>query len=473
MSKPKTLFYHRHLPQIFETMHGGLAIIDPDGRITMVNRALENMTGYAREEIVGRQCTIFQCDTCEVFRKTGGRHWCALFEHPQGRRERIRCEIIRKDGVIVPVLKNAVLLKDEQGKVIGVVETLIDLSEIEKRDRKIQELSRRLPSPERFYGMVGQSPAMRRVYELIEKAARSQAPVIIYGESGTGKELAAHAIHQLSDRCDEAFIQLNCAALNESLLESELFGHVKGAFTGAYRHRMGRFEAANRGAIFLDEIAEMPMTTQTKLLRVLENKQLERVGDHTPISVDVRIISATHQNLPDLVQSRRFREDLFFRISVIPIHLPPLRERMDDLPLLIDFQIHDLARRSGKSITGMSKNALDLMLAYCWPGNVRELKSALEYAFVVAESGPLLPDHLPDPIRYPDRLPERSPGIRTVSLAADAEPGRLEKEELIAALRKAGGNRSQTARLLGVTRATVWNRIRKYGLTVEPVIRVR
>jgi two-component system, NtrC family, response regulator HydG len=464
MSKSEVSLYHTHLPEIVETMHGGLAIIDPDGRIRMVNKALEAMTGYTRDEIIGKCCTIFQCDACDVIRKGGGRQWCALFEHPERKRERIPCDIIRKDGVIVPVLKNAVILKDRRGRIIGAVETLIDLSEIEKRDRRIQELSRWLPSSERFYGMVGQSQAMQRVYQLIEKAARSQAPVIIYGESGTGKELAAHAIHQLSDRRDEPLIQLNCAALNESLLESELFGHVKGAFTGAYRHRTGRFEAANRGAIFLDEIAEIPLTTQTKLLRVIENKQLERVGDHTPIPVDVRIISATHQNLSDMVTAKRFREDLFFRISVIPIHLPPLRDRMDDLPLLTDMQIRELAVRSGKPITGISKNALDRLLAYAWPGNVRELKSALEFAFVVAEAGLLMPDHLPNHLLSFHR-PETHASLQIT--------GHAEKQALVAALKEAGGNRSQAARILGVTRATVWNRIRKYGLTVDSVVRVQ
>jgi two-component system, NtrC family, response regulator HydG len=465
MSKSKSVPYQQYLPQILETMHGGLAIIDPDGHIRMVNRALELITGYAKDEIVGRRCTLFQCDACEVIRKAGRSQWCRLFEHPAGKRERIRCEIIRKDGVIVPVLKNAVLLKDEKGNIIGAVETLIDLSEIEKRDRKIEELSRHLPSKDRFFGMVGQSSAMRHVYQLIEKAASSQAPVIIFGESGTGKELAAHAIHKLSDRSAEPFIQLNCAALNESLLESELFGHVKGAFTGAYRHRTGRFEAANRGAIFLDEIGEMPQTTQTKLLRVLESKQLERVGDHTPIPVDVRIISATHQDLVGLVQSRRFRKDLFFRISVIPIHLPALRERMDDLPLLTEALISDLNTRTGKRIAGLSKSALDLLLAYSWPGNVRELKSALEFAFVVADRGPLLPDHLPDHL-----LPGRGRLHRQdTPQVIDSE----EKTALIAALKQAEGNRSETARILGVTRATVWNRIRKHQLKVEQVIRVQ
>lgn len=465
MSKLTLEHYHHHLPQIVEIMHGGLMIIDPAGRIVMVNRALERMTGYTRDEIVGQRCTVLQCDACTLLRKSSPSHWCQLFENPQGRRDHIRCDIIAKTGTIVPVLKNAVLLKNDQGETIGAVETLIDLSEIEKRDRKIAELARRLSPENRFFGMLGQSQAMRHVFELIEKAARSEAPVIIYGESGTGKELAAHAIHRLSERCDEPFIQLNCAALNEALLESELFGHVKGAFTGAYRHRTGRFEAASRGAIFLDEIGEMPMATQAKLLRVLESKQLERVGDHTPIPVDVRIISATNQNLVDMLQRKQFRKDFFFRIGVIPIHLPPLRSRLEDLPLLTDAFLRELAGRSGKKITGLSKTTLDRLLSYPWPGNVRELKSALEFAFVVADSGPLQPDHLPNHILAAERAPEHAFG--------NGQPMSDEKATLIAALKQAGGNRTETARILGVTRATVWNRIRKYQLTVEPAIRIR
>lgn len=208
----------------------------------------------------------------------------------------------------------------------------------------------------------------------------------------------------------------------------------------------------------------MPLATQTKLLRVLENKQLERVGDHTPIPVDVRIISATHQNLADMVQSKQFRKDLFFRISVIPIHLPPLRMRLEDLPLLAETFIRDLAERSGKKISGISKTALDVFLSYPWTGNVRELKSALEFAFVVAEAGVILPDHLPHHILSCQEATEY-PGAAEKTLSK-------EREALVAALRRAQGNRSETARILGVTRATVWNRIRKYNLKVEQVTKV-
>ena len=451
-------------PQIIDTMHGGLVLIKTDGEIVMANRALEQMTGYKIDEIIGHKCLIFHCDVCEMIRRTSKNSWCTLFEEPEGKRERCRCDLIRKDGTVLPVLKNASVLFDNQGNPLGAVETLFDLTEIEKKDRKIEELSKRLDQQAPFYGMIGRSRAMQRVYQLIEKAARSEAPVVIYGESGTGKELVAQAIHQLSERRGGPFIQMNCAALNESLLESELFGHVKGAFTGAYRHRPGRFEAAHGGDIFLDEIGEMPLSTQAKMLRVLENKKVERVGDHTPIAVDVRIIAATNRDLLEMIKRKEFREDLFFRINVIPIYLPHLRERMEDLSLLVEAITRELVKRTGKPITGLSKSTMDLFWTHPWTGNVRELKSALEFAFVVAESGLIEPAHLPNHLFSKQPQAQES--------ADQMEPDSEKKSTLIAALQKAEGNRSETARILGVTRATVWNRINKYNLKVEQIIKV-
>ncbi len=468
MSKDNIEEYWEYWPLIADTMHGGLVMINPEGKIVLMNHAMERMTGYKKEEIIGQLCSVFHCDACEMIRKTSKSAWCTLFEDPKGKRERCRCDLIRKDGTVLPVLKNASVLRDNRGEAIGAVETLFDLTEIEKRDRKIEELSKWLETDDRFCGMIGQSPVMHRVYQLIEKAAHSQAPVIIFGESGTGKELVAKAIHQLGERRDGPFIQLNCAALNESLLESELFGHVKGAFTGAFRHRTGRFEAANNGDIFLDEIGEMPLSTQVKLLRVLENKQVERVGDHTPITIDVRIIAATNRNLPELIQKQKFREDLFFRINVIPIHLPPLRERIDDVPILTETIIKELVQRTGKPITGLSKATLNIFLDYPWLGNVRELKSALEFAFVVSESGLIEPKHLPNHIF------SNQQDISDESMDEDMGTGTLsgEKAALIAALKKTGGNRSKAALILGVTRTTVWNRINKYNLRLEQDIKV-
>jgi transcriptional regulator with GAF, ATPase, and Fis domain len=298
------------------------------------------------------------------------------------------------------------------------------------------------------------------VFQLIEKAAHSDAPIIIFGESGTGKELVARAIHDQGRRKDGPYVQLNCAALNADLLESELFGHVKGAFTGAFRHRIGRFEAANGGDLFLDEIGDIPLSIQVKLLRVLESRRFERVGDHHPVSVDVRIISATNKNLVELIAQKQFRGDLFFRINVIPIHLPPLRERREDIPVLVNTFIQHLQPLTGKSITGLTPDALRRFMDYSWPGNVRELKSALEYAFVVASSGLIEVEHLP---------PQFAPGFKTAESGPTAADGSPEKNALIEALRRTNGNQTQAARLLGVNRVTVWNRMRKYGIDPKKI----
>jgi two-component system response regulator HydG len=452
---------NRYWREILNTMNDGLMVVSPDGTILMVNQALEKIMGYRREELIGRSCDMLKCDTCAAVRSEGKSQWCDLFE--QGTALRKRCLFMRKDGSYVHMLKNAAILKDEAGQILGAVETLTDISELAKRDEKIQQLSKLIDTAGGFQGMVGKSLRMQQVFELTQKAAQSEAPVIIYGESGTGKELVAHAIHALGRRREGPFITCNCAALNEALLESELFGHVKGAFTGAYTHRQGRFEAAHRGDIFLDEIGDLPPAIQIKLLRVLETKQFERVGDVRPISVDARIITATHRDLESLVSKGKFREDLFFRINVIPIHLPPLRDRREDVPVLVEYFLKHLRRRSGKAISGLTREAMKILLDHPWPGNVRELKGVLEYAFVVAEDGPITPEHLPPKLSSR----ELSPGTPQ---EAGAVPDSDEKEALVNALRQAGGNQSRAAALLGVTRVTVWHRMKKHGIDVHKLV---
>ena len=449
---------NRSLKEIINTMNDGVVLISPDGVILMVNRALEKISGYTREELIGLSCLVFRCDVCEVVRSEGKGHWCELFDvgHAHGK----SCFLMRKDGSYVHVLKNASLLKDADGNVLGAVETVTDISEIDKREEKIQQLSRLLDEDASFHGMVGRSPAMRKVFEIVQKVAQSDAPVIIYGETGTGKELVAHAVHELGKRRDGPYIQLNCAALNEALLESELFGHVKGAFTGAYSHREGRFEAANGGDIFLDEIGDVPLSIQVKLLRTLETKQLERVGDHRPIKVDVRIITATNKNLERLVSEGKFRDDFFFRINVIPIHLPPLRERPEDLPVLVEHFLRQLQARSGKDLSGLSAEAMELFVNHSWPGNVRELRSVLEYAFVTAEKGLIRAEHLPAQMTR-SRSGRKDPDRPLTALPSD------EKTALIDALTRCRGNQSHAARLLGVNRVTVWHRIKKYGIDLR------
>ena len=449
---------------VVDTMSEGLVVIQPDGRITLVNHALEKITGYSREELINRPCTIFNCDACELVRGSDRQWWCVLFNPAHGAVESRRCQIRRKDGSYAVVLKNASPLKEENGQVAGVVETVTDLTELEKRERQIAELHRRLVNGHGFRGMIGRSDAMRRTFEIIEKAAMSDGPVVIYGESGTGKELAARAVHDLGRTREGPFIQLNCASLNEALLESELFGHVKGAFTGAYRHRQGRFEAAHGGDIFLDEIGDMPLSTQVKLLRVLETKQIERVGDHTPVAVDVRIIAATHRDLERHFREKKFRPDLFYRINVIPIHLPPLRDRLEDLPLLVEFFLENLQRNHLRDIAGVSPEVMDAFLSYTWPGNVRELKGALEYAWVIADQGRIGLQHLPP--RFHGSPPHIAPGLPA---RPAPRPPEDQKAALLSALKECGGNQTHAARALGVSRVTVWSWIKKYGIELERI----
>lgn len=471
---------NRYWKKIVNTMSEGFMLVGPDGTIIMVNEAFERLTGYTSKEVIGRPCTILNCDACEMNLKGSGKAWCRLFV--EGQVLKCRCHLMIKDGSYLPALKNAAVLKDEKGVALGAVEILTDLSELERLDQKVGLLSRQLEEDVGFHGILGKSTPMQKLFDVVQKAANSEAPVIIYGESGTGKELVARAIHQLGRRKNEPFVQFNCAALNEALLESELFGHIKGAFTGAYRHRQGRFEAANRGDIFLDEIGDVPLSVQVKLLRVLETKQFEHVGDHHPISVDVRIITATNKNLEELIAQKKFRDDLFFRINVFPIHLPPLRKRSEDIPLLVNTFVRRLRLRTGKKINGLSSAAMDCFMNYRWPGNVRELKSALEYAFVIAEKGLIDRDQLPSNIVEPKPL---IPESVQVSLQANGfpkvdefmisepnsdEPG--EKTALIKALQQCKGNQSQTARVLGINRVTVWNRMKKYGIDLKRVLSI-
>jgi len=454
---------NRYWKRIVNTMNDGLMLISPDGTIVMINQAFERQTGYSADEIIGKPCTMLKCDSCEKTMRGDENAWCALFARDREDIKRCRCMIMKKDGTWLPALKNASVLRDDDNQPLGAVETIMDISELDRLEEKVCQLSRQLDNDEAFQGIIGKSPVMQKVFDVIQKAARSDAPVIIYGESGTGKDLVARAIHTLGTRRNGPFVQFNCAALNEALLESELFGHIKGAFTGAIGHKIGRFEAADGGDIFLDEIGDVPLAIQVKLLRVIETKQFERVGDHQPLSVEVRIITATNKNLQELIARNQFRDDLFFRINVIPIYLPPLRDRTEDIPLLVSKFIHRLNDRSGKSITGLSRTAMERFFSYHWPGNIREVKSALEYAFVVADADLIGEEHLPHQIIQKDHLP-----IVNAPLLNSREP--TEKLALVQALRQSGGNQSQAARNLGINRVTVWNRIKKYNINLKKII---
>lgn len=445
----------RYWKTVVSTMRDGIMIVDTQGSIVSVNKALEVMTGYSREDLIGQKCAVLNCSIFNFARERSGSHWCVLFK--TGCLNTRRCTIMRKDGSYVQVLKNASPLHDSKGTVIGAVETITDITEIVEKNKQLAAFRRQLRSEDAFQGLIGASTAMQQVFCLIENAARSDAPVIILGESGTGKELVARAIHQLGERKKCPYVKVNCAALTESLLESELFGHVKGAYTGAYRNRAGRFEMAQNGDLFLDEIGDLPLSTQVKLLRVLEEKVVERVGDSKPVPVDVRIISATNRDLPALVEKGSFRKDFYFRINVIPIHLPPLRERVEDIPLLAESFFRKLRLKSGKAIEGIGNNTMEILMKYPWPGNVRELKSAFEYAFVTCQEAIIQPHHLP-----PDIIQEKAVVREVKAMPPNKEE--IRKRQLIDALARAKGNQSLAAEILGVSRVTVWNRMKRYGV---------
>jgi len=444
-----------HLETIIETLQDGVMIVDTKGRISAVNTSAERLTGYSAEELVGNSCRILNCTGCK-YKKRSNHNWCGLFTQKKVKSK--RCTITSKDKKHIYILKNASLIHDQKGNVIGAVEILTDISESIRQHNKIISLRKNLNLEDGYHDLIGKSPVMQHMFELIENVAQSDAPVMIHGQSGTGKELAAMAIHETSPRQDKSFIKVNCAALNENLLESELFGHVKGAFTGADRSRIGRFEAADGGSIFLDEIGDIPLATQVKLLRVLESNVVERVGDHHPIPIDVRIITATNKNLEYLITKGLFREDLFFRINVFPIYCPALKERPEDIPMLIQNFIRHGARKGGKKILGITPEAMEILTGYSWPGNVRELRNTIEYALVLCHGGLIEVKHLP---------PKISTDSKNNRDAVPTSPRfQKEKQMLLEALNQSGGNQTETAKLLGVSRVTVWKRIKKYNINL-------
>ena len=448
---------------VVDTIQEGVMIVAPGGIIVSANQAFLQLTGYKMGDLVGQPCSCLNCTSCHLERKreSGSRHWCRLFR--DGFLKKQRCVLTRRDGRRVHIFKNASVLKDNNGKVIGAVETMTDITELLEQETKIEAFKRELSGRDTFHGMVGISAPMQKIYSLASNSADSEAPLIIYGESGTGKELIARAVHEISHRRDFPYIKVNCASLNESLLESELFGHVKGAFTSAIQDRKGRFEAAEGGCIFLDEIGDLPLTTQVKLLRVLEEKVVERVGDNRPIPIDVRIISATNKNLQQMVAEGSFREDFFYRINVIPVHMPLLKERDGDIPLLAETFFRRLQLKTDKNIRGISNRAMDLLMQYSWPGNVRELRSTFEYAFVTCQGTTIQPQDLPPVIQ--EFHPVTGHSFTTSIPSVDKQ--KRQKQDLLDALATANGNQTRAAQILGVSRVTVWNRMKRFGIRAQ------
>ncbi|MBC2717594.1 MAG: sigma 54-interacting transcriptional regulator [Desulfobacteraceae bacterium] len=451
---------------LLESMADGVFTLDENGIITSWNPAMERITGYTTEEAVGESCSLLNFNRCFSKSCPAGIIECGIYKH--GRIDGKECFLKHKNGNDVPVIKSARILKDKTGGVRGVVETVTNLTELHKARREAEEANRRMGEIYRFDNIIGKSSAMQRIFSTIKAAASSDATILVQGESGTGKELVAGAVHYNSSRADMPFITVNSSALSESLLESELFGHVKGAFTGAVRDRIGRFEKAEGGTLFLDEIGELSPFIQVKLLRVLQERELERVGESEKRKIDIRVITATNRNLYSLVKSGKFREDLYYRLKVFPINIPPLRERKKDIPILISHFIKLQDNKTGKRITGVTQQAMRILMDYNWPGNVRELENAIEHAFVLCENEHIDIFDLPVEIR---RIEYQLDSTKLHE--ADERTGTIRKkmtrEFLLETLEASNWNKAEVARRVGVSRAAIWKYMKKWNIpTAKP-----
>ena len=392
-----SLWNQRFMRQIIDLVADGVFIVDPRGLVSFWNPSMEQISGYSAEEIMGKACTLISCSGCTGKECDSGVTGCRVLDNSLS--ETVECSLRHKSGHEVSIIKKSSVVKDDQDRFLGVVEAVTDITELKKANEKAEEAAIRLGEFHNMNHIIGKSHEIQRVFSSIKAAAASDATILVQGESGTGKELVASAIHYNSNRRDQPFITVNCSALSESLLESELFGHVKGAYTGAVKDRIGRFEEGEGGTVFLDEIGELSPFIQVKLLRVLQEREIERVGDSNKRKVDIRIITATHRDLLSMVVEGGFREDLYYRLKVFPINLPPLRVRKDDIPLLVDRFIEKMNQKTGKVINALSQPAMKSFLNYHWPGNVRELENAIEHGFVLCSSRQIEIEELPNEIR--------------------------------------------------------------------------
>jgi sigma-54 dependent transcriptional regulator, acetoin dehydrogenase operon transcriptional activator AcoR len=447
---------------LLDLLDDGIVVHDERRKIYLVNQATERITARKKKDIIGLDChEAFPPDglcgaACAFIgggRKEEHRDHTVAFVDGHGESRRIN------------VRSRPVVIDDRTRGVLAVIRDVTEIANLRQRLQRIQS----------FHGMIGVSSAIRELFQTIHSVGTSDYPVLITGESGTGKELVAGAVHAESRRKDGPFVPVNCGALPENILESELFGHVRGAFTGAIRDKKGRFELANGGTLFLDEVGELPFQVQVKLLRVLQEQVFERVGGEKPITTDVRIVSATNKNLRKMVADGEFREDLFYRLCVVPIELPPLRDRTEDIPFLVQKVLDDIRAESSKNISGLEDNAMQLLVNHTWPGNVRELINALQYASVRCESGAIKVEHLPHELRFGNTTSWNDVGSRDSrppfpvtafpvtesaipNLAEQVKRGRthLTPEKVDQALAQAGGNKVKAAKILGVGRATLY-----------------
>jgi two-component system, NtrC family, response regulator AtoC len=443
----------------------GVAVLDLDRRIVLLNRALEALTGFSRKEAAGVPCP-------HILRNRICLKSCpALNMNAASESETVESDLINRDRMRVPVSIQLAPLKDTEGNLAGFLETVEDL-------RHIRDLDSKISHAYSFAHLVGRSPQMEKIFQILPVLAQNDSSVLITGETGTGKDRVAEAIHQASGRAKGPYIKVNCGALPETLLESELFGHQKGAFTGAVENKPGRFRLAHHGSLYLTEIGDLPLPLQVKLLTFLDDQVVYPLGSTKGFQADVRIIAATHRNLEEMVRAGQFREDLLFRLNVVRLHIPPLREREGDLSLLLDHFLNTLNSRFGKRITGFSKKTLEILQRYPYPGNVRELQNITEYAVNICQERQILPHHLPsylsetpawngridptgDRLTYPK--PQGSHLLKSDSAEQTWED--MERKMIMDALVRAGGRRSRAAELMGWGRSTLWRKMKQYGMS--------
>jgi len=430
---------------ILDSIVDGVFTVDENWRITSFNRAAEEITGVSRQDAIGERC-------CDVFHANICENECALKDALRTGKA-ISCKpiyIVKAGGQRIPVSISATTLKDHRGNVIGGVETFRDLSVIEQLRKELQDKYT-------FADIVARSATMRRILDVLPQLAESDSTVLIEGASGTGKELVARAIHDLSPRRKKRFVAINCGALPDTLLESELFGYKAGAFTDARKDKPGRFAVAAGGTIFLDEIGDVSPAMQSKLLRVLQERVYEPLGSVDPVSTDIRILAASNRDLGQLVKKGVFREDLYYRVNVIRLQLPPLRDRREDIPILVEHFVTKFNRLQQKNVVGVSEEVMAILLDYDYPGNIRELENIVEHAFVLCRGGLVEPRHLPAFLR--DRVQWEPPGSGgELTLRA------LEKMHITEAIRRHGGNRKAAAQGLGIHPSTLFRKIKLLGI---------
>lgn len=430
---------------ILESISDGVFTVDGDWRITSFNRAAEEITGVPREEAVGKPCSeVFRASMCEAD--------CAL-RHTMETGSPIISKsafIVDAHGHRIPISVSTAILRDAEGRIIGGAETFRDLSLVE-------ELRKEIEGRFKIGDLVSRSASMRRIFDILPHVAASDSTVLILGETGTGKELLARAIHAFSARSKKPFVAINCGALPDTLLESELFGYKAGAFTGADKDKPGRFALAKGGSILLDEIGEISQALQVRLLRVLQERIYEPLGGTIPLKADVRVIAATNRDLAVQVKKGAFRQDLFYRINVVKIELPPLRKRKEDIPLLVDHFIARFNALQGKAITGISAETIAYLMAHDYPGNVRELENIIEHAFVLCDKGKIDQGHLPEEL-----FPHVSPPTHGTTIHAAMRT--MEARTITDALRRNNFNRLATARELGMHKSTLFRKVRRLGI---------